>query len=169
MALITLKHGAIFDIANREEIEELLKQYQTRQDTRERVRAGATLVLDANGIAQEEVYSVPIGFEFEARRVFMDLSSVTESTLPVGTINLSGAGLSVQYMRSGTRIEWANPASPVGSGGRVPGTQTWGSQQGPYLRNGEVLEVRAVLGAGHAGDTLIVMLEGILTQAGSLK
>lgn len=169
MALVTLKHGAILNAASREEIDELLRQYTTRQETEDRVRAGCTIQLDANGAGQEEVFTCPMGFEIEVRRVFLDLSSATESTLNAATVSLGGAGVSVQYLRSGTRIEWALPVSPIGTGFRVPGTETWGSQQGPYLRNGETFEVRALLGATKANDTLIALVEGIQRKAGSLK
>lgn len=169
MGRTLLKHGAILDTASRAEVEGLLKQYQTRQETRERVRSPAVVLLDGSGIGQDEVYTVPMGFELEVRRVTLDLSTATESTLSITSVNLSGAGVSIQYLRSGQRIEWGLPVSPLG-GFRVPGIETWGSEQGPCLRNGEVFEVRAVLGAALAANaTLTVTMEGILTKAGSLK
>lgn len=168
MGLVTLKHGSILDTVSRAEMEALLRDYTTRQETRERVRASATIILDATGAGQDEVYAVPTGFEAEIRRVLIDLSTATEATLVANSINLSLAGVAVQYLRSGTRIEWALPTSPLG-GARVPGVETWGSQQGPYLRNGETFEVRALLGAATANATLTVTVEGILMKAGSLK
>lgn len=169
MSLTTLKHGAILNTVSRDEMEKLLREYTTRQETRERVRAGAAIILDATGAGQDEVYTVPTGWELEVRRVVIDLSSVTELTLQSASVNLTTAGLAVQYLRSGTRIEWANPTSPIATTGRVPGVQTWGNQQGPYLRNGEVFAVRALLGAAQAGLTLGVLMEGIITKGGSLK
>lgn len=170
MANTVLKHGAILNAASREEIEELLRQYTTRQQTRERVRAGNAVILDAAGTTGGplDLYEVPTGFEFEARRVVFDLGSVTDSNMTVANVNLAAAGFSAQYLRSGTRIEWAVPSSPVG-GARIPGIQTWGSEQGPYLRNGEVFQVRATLGAGQVGVVLTALVEGILSKAGSLK
>lgn len=164
-----LIHGAILDTASRKEVEELLKQYTTRQDTRERVRASAVITLDANGVGQDEVYGPPPGWELEIRRVQVDLQSVNETNFPAGSIPLSTAGVSLQYLRSGTRIQWGNPESGAGAGGRVPGLETWGAEQGPYLRNGEVFEVRAVLGAPVANQVLSIYMEGILTKSGSTK
>lgn len=168
MGETVLKHGAILNAASRDEIEDLLRQYTTRQETRERIRAAQAIILDANGIGEDAIYAVPTGFELEVRRVMIDLSLVTEGTVSVNSVNLAGAGVSLQWLRSGNRIEWALPVSPLG-GFRVPGIQTWGSQQGPYLRNGERFEARAVLGAARAGATITVLMEGILTKAGSLK
>lgn len=169
MPLYTLKHGLKFDTVSRREMEELLRRFQTRQETRERVRAGATIILDAAGVGQDEVYQVPMGFEFEVRRVQLELSDVGESNLPAGVLSLGTAATSLQYLRSGTRIEWGFPVSPVASSpGRVPGIQTWGDQQGPFLGNGEVFEVRAVFPT-KPNVTLTVLVEGILTKAGSLK
>lgn len=164
-------HGANLDIVSRGELEALLRQYTTRQQSLRRVRAPEHVVLDATGTGTIQVYKVPAGYEFEVRRVILDLSTATENNLPAVTVSLAGGGLSLQYLRSGTRIEWGNPASPaaVGGGGYVPGSQTWGKQQGPSLRNGEVFQIRAILGAGLAGVELIATVEGILSEAGSLQ
>src|SRR6266498_330580 len=167
MAKTQIRHGATIEAATRDEVEELLRQYTTRQRTRERVRAPVTTQLDANGAATIGVYDVPSGFELEVRRVQFDLGSVTETTFSASAVLLNAAGVSVQYLRSGLRIEWGAPSSPNGI--TVPGIQTWGSEQGPYLRNGEAFQVKVNFGAALGGVTLTVSMEGILTQGGSLK
>src|SRR3954466_8957363 len=121
--------GAQLDVVSRGELEELLRQYQVRQETRSRVRAPENVVLDAAGIGQVDVFTVPIGYELEVRRVQVDLNTASESNFAAGSINLTAAGVSLQYLRSGTRIEWALPVSPLGNF-RVPGLETWGSEQG---------------------------------------
>jgi hypothetical protein len=164
----TIKHGAILNAVSREEVEQLLQQYTTRQQTRERVRAPATTILDATGAGLLEVYIVPIGWELEVRRVQFDLSTVNETNVATASVSLNTPGFAVQYLRSGTRIEWGMPGSPANNF-KVPGVQTWGAEQGPYLRNGETFEVRALLGAGVSGASLTILMEGILTRAGSAK
>jgi hypothetical protein len=164
--LTELKHGVMLNTVSKEEMESLLREYTTRQQTRERVRASADILLDGNGAGTVDVYKVPLGYELEVRRVAVDLTDVTPATFVAQSINLATAGVALQYLRSGTRIEWALPQSSLG-GFRVPGIETWGSQQGPYLQNGEIFQVEALL--GRTGGTLIVNMEGILTKAGSLK
>lgn len=158
--------GAKLDIITRAEFEQLLRQYSARQESWRRIRAAESAALDATGAAAIDVYKVPAGDEFEARRVVIDMGDATDAAR--NSINLGGAGVSVQYLRSGVRIEWALPVSQEG-GFKVPGVETWGSQQGPVLKNGEIFQVKALLGAGKAGVTMTVLVEGILTQAGSLK
>lgn len=165
MALVTIKHGATIDALTPDEARVMLaKALTTRQDTRERLRAPANIQLDAAGNGQDEVYSVPLGFELEVRRVTVDLNTAADPS--TGNVPLNVAAKTVEYLRSGTRIEYAVPTSPNAIP-QVPGVQTWGDQQGPYLRNGETFEVRAR--GLTANAILIVTLEGIITKAGSLK
>jgi hypothetical protein len=132
----------------------------TERDRPQRVRATQLVKLDGTGAGQVEVYSVPIGFEFEARRVTLDLDTASDPS--TGNVALNVAGKYVAYQRSGTRIEYAVPGSPAGIAS-VPGVQTWGDQQGPYLRNGEVFEARAV---GLTANALLTCtVEGILRRA----
>lgn len=110
------------------------------RDAKQRVRATAIVQLDAAGNGQDEIYTVPIGFEFEARRVTLDLDTATDPS--TGNVALNVAGRAVEILRSGTRVEYAAPLSPNGVA-QVPGIQTWGAEQGPYVSNGEVVEIRA--------------------------
>lgn len=169
MPITTLKHGSILDTVSREEMRQLLQEFTIRQQTRERVRATAVVVLDANGLGEVNVYTAEPGWELEVRRLFFDNSVASEGNLAAGSINLSTPGQAVQYLRSGTRIEWGNPIGPLATTGRIPGTQTWGNEQGPYLRNGEVFQVRLLAGVAFALSTLTVTMEGIITKGGSLK
>lgn len=156
----TLKHGAVLETATPKEIRELLKGMASR-DTAKRVRATAIVVLDVAGAGQDEVYTVPAGFQFEARRVFFDLDTAADPA--TGNVPLNVAGKTVEYLRSGQRVEYAAPYGP-NQVPQVPGTQTWGDQQGPYFRNNETVEVRVK--GFPAGSRLTVALEGILSRPG---
>lgn len=268
--------GGHIDALTPEEAREMLEGFFAKA-TEERVRAAATIVLDATGSGQDEVYLCPVGFEFEARRVSFDLSTATDPNtgavilgtqqtpndasnstavgnvalaavltpgvatgtqfitsfevtgggataasiiqvtvtgvlggtktydlvIPAGvntsitplivefpvplqasgpnvsiTVNVpafgagntnaavtahgfwttgSGANRSVRYLRSGTPIAWAQPE--YGPAVQVPGSETWGDEQGPYVRNGEVFEVKA---AGLTANAILdVTVEGI--------
>jgi hypothetical protein len=157
----TIKHGAEVDFATPDEVARLIASMKN-EDRPSRVRAPMTLQLDANGNGQDEVFSVPMGFEFEARRVVVDVSAATGPD--VGNITLA-AGRTLAFLRSGQRIEWGAPTGPAGTP-QVPGVQTWGAEQGPYLRNGEVFEIAAVLGVGAANAQLTGAVEGILRKIG---
>ncbi len=149
--------GGTIDALTPEEAVELLRA-SYREEVEERVRAPATIQLDVNGNGVDEVYSPPVGFEFEARRVQIDLSSAADPA--TGNVALNAAGKTVEYLRSGQRIEWGQPQ--YGAAVQVPGVQTWGDEQGPYIRNGEVFEVRAR--GLTANATLDVTVEGILRR-----
>jgi hypothetical protein len=153
----TVTPGGTIEALTPDEAAELL-QANYRQDVEERVRAAGTIALDVNGNGTEEVYNPPVGFEFEARRISLDLSTSTDPA--TGNVTLNAAGKTVEYLRSGTRIEWGQPA--YGAAVQVPGVQSWGDEQGPYIRNGEVFEVR-VRGLT-ASATLDVTVEGILRR-----
>lgn len=145
----------------------------TRQATRERIRAVASTVLDGAGYGFIDVYKVPIGYELEVRRVQIELGSIRDDGTNLGTacITLNGFPTYAEYLRSGTRIEWAAPMDSLSNSvARLPGVQTWGREQGPYLRNGEIFQFQCGLGVGVAFFVPItVTVEGILTKAGSTK
>lgn len=123
----------------------------------QRVRAAETFQLDANGNGETPVYTVPAGFQFEVRRIVLDCDEAGGPS-GAGKITLDAAGESVEYLRSGTRIEYGQPE--YGPAVQIPGIQTWGAQQGPYLRNDETFSVRAngLTANVHIG----VSVEGIL-------
>jgi hypothetical protein len=154
-----LRHDAEINVLTPEEAQGILEGIWERDRTTH-VLATATIKLDANGNGQEEVFTIPPGFEFEARRVAIDLDTATDPN--TGNVPLNVAGKSVDYLRSGTRIEYAVPSSS-NAVPQVPGVQSWGQEQGPYLRNGEVFEVRAR--GLTANATLIVYLAGIMRRA----
>lgn len=126
----------------------------------QRVRAGASFVTDAAGNADDDVYTVPAGFQFEVRRVVLD-ADAADGPNSAGRIVIDAAGEAVEYLRSGTRIEYGQPQYGVAI--QIPGIQTWGAQQGPYLRNDEVFQIRA-RGLG-ANVRLRVTVEGILYKS----
>lgn len=293
----TITHGATIDTVTPEEAAKIIEA-MNRRDAAQRVRATATIKLDANGNGQDEVYGVPAGYEFGVRRVFLDLDTVgdpimggfpfgipsadapgdqvritvaqpaagaewsyvtttwtrfitaratlttsavvanrkpryrvrdgggvelvrTSETvaIPANTVlpilysldapnasftgDTSGiviispslwlppgytigsitdlidagdqysaveliaqqlpytTGRAVEYLRSGSRIQYAMTQGPSGSL-QVPGIESWGEEQGPYLRNGEVFEVRAKNLAPNA--TLTAIVSGMLSK-----
>jgi hypothetical protein len=150
----SIQPGGTLDALTLTEARQLIEA-QFRKEVEQPLRAAESLVLSASGGGTVEVYEVPIGFELEVRRIAIDLASATD---PGTGQQALGAGHTVEYLRSGTRIEWGQPA--FNSVAQVPGVQTWGKQQGPYLRNGEVFEVRFV-GIG-TGAAVVVQIQAIL-------
>lgn len=158
-----VKHGAILDVLTPDEAHGIIAAGLQR-DTPVRVRATQIVQLDVAGSGQDEVYVIPPGFEFEARRVTFDLDTATDPN--TGNVALNVAGKAVELLRSGSRIEYAAPTSP-NAVPQVPGVQTWGAEQGPYLRNGEVFEVRAR--GLTANARLSVVVEGVLRRPNARK
>jgi len=130
-----------------------------------RVRAPATFQLDGTGGGTLDVFEVEAGYEFEARRVVITLTGNMPSDPNTGNVALNAAGKWCAYLRSGSLIEYGQPA--YGGQIQVPGVQTWSREQGPYLRNQEVFQVR-VAGLTASG-VLAVYLEGILVRPGSVE
>jgi hypothetical protein len=155
-----ITHGGFIDTPTSEEMRAMMGTInQGPERAPSRVRATAIIVLDATGAGQDEVYTVPAGYEFALRRVTLDLDTASDPS--TGNVLLNVAGRAVEYLRSGARIEYAAPLSP-NSVAQVPGVQTWANQQGPYLRNSEVFEVK-VRGLT-ALSRLSVIAEGILQK-----
>lgn len=159
-----LKHGAVIDALTLDELQEFLGSLRSREETIARVRAPTIITLDGTGSGQAEVYTVDAGWELAVRRVTLDLDTASDPS--TGNVPLNVAGKKVEYLRSGSRIEYAVPVSPNNIP-QVPGIQTWGSQQGPYLLNSETFEVRAT--GLTANSRLYVFMEGIITRIGSAK
>jgi hypothetical protein len=154
----TLKHGAEIDTLTKDEAENILNTIRAR-DAARRIRATAIVALDANGNGTDEVYAVPVGFEFAARRVTLDLDTASDPN--TGNVALNVAGKAVEFLRSGTRVEYAVPIS-ANAIPQIPGVQTWGAEQGPQFVNGEVFEVKARGLTPNAH--LSVIVEGILRR-----
>ena len=151
-------HGATIDALTADELFKLLP----RPEERSRVRVPGSIQLDAAGavLRGADVYKVPTGYELEVRRVVLTLAGNGPQDPNSGSVLLNAAGKWVNYLRSGSIIEPAQPA--YGAAIQVPGVQTWGSEQGPYLRNGEVFGVAA---NGLTANALLnVYLEGILRR-----
>lgn len=154
-----LKPGRPIDIATPDEIAALI----SRPSQVTRIRAPQTVQLNANGNGSDEVYKVPAGYEFEVRRVVLVLTGNVPNDPNTGNVLLNAAGKFVAYMRSDQLIEYGQPA--YGGAIQVPGSQTWGDEQGPYLRNGEVFGVYA--NGLTAGGQLNVYMEGLLKRPGT--
>ena len=156
-----IKPGAELDIATPAEVEAIVNRASPVPSREQvtRIRAAETIQLDGNGQGTVGVYKVPLGYEFSARRVWLNLSTASDPS--TGNVPLNVAGKFVAYQRSGSMIEYGAPNGPVGVS-QVPGVQTWGDQQGPYLSNGEVFEVHAV---GLTANAIFeVIVEGVLRR-----
>lgn len=153
-----IKHGETIETVTPGEMEAILARRLRSQDSK-RIRATESVKLDANGAGKVDVYTVPPGFQFEARRVMVNIDSAADPS--TGNVPLNVAGKAVKYLRSGTLIEYAVPSSP-NAAPQVPGVQTWGAEQGPYIRNGEVFQIEAV--GLTANAVLVVNVEGILSK-----
>lgn len=137
----TIKHGGEIEVATPKEVDNLIRANQTQPLGITKIRAGQVVVLDDNGDGVIEAYKVPTGGEFALRRVALNLSTASDPS--TGNVPLNVAGHYVAYYRSGTFVAYAIPEAPTGVA-QVPGVEEWSEQQGPYLKNSEVLEIQAV-------------------------
>lgn len=161
MARQRIVHGAFVDMVTPDEMYKMIP----RPLEVTRIRAAESIELDAAGTTGGafSIYKCPIGMEFEARRITLELGNVPGVLLGT-SIALNTPGQFVEYLRSGTHIAFGCPTGPAGSSpSRVPGSETWGDQQGPYIRNGEVFQILAALAAASAGVSFTVTVEGLLT------
>lgn len=151
--------GAEIDFLTQDELFKLIQ----RPTQITRVRAPGSITLDASGNGDDEIYKVPAGYEFQIRRVVCTMTGAVPNDPNTGNVLLNAAGKFVAYMRSGQLIEYGQPQ--YGAAIQVPGVQTWGDEQGPYLRNGEVF---GVLARGLTAATqLSVYVEGLLKRPSS--
>lgn len=151
-------HGAFVDMLTPDEFYKAIQ----RPVVESRIRAPFSINLDANGAGDGIAYKVPTGGEFALRRVTFELTNITEANFQANSINLNAAGLFVRYFKGDAPLQWGIPASSLGVG-RIPGYESWGDEQGSYLRNGEVFRIKVGLGAaGAANSTLSGTVEGIL-------
>ena len=154
----TIRHGAKINAATPDEVAAEVQKVRIDREQRTHIRAGAQVQLDATGSGVVEVYKVPLGDHFSARRIFLTLNTIAANPNTNGT--QWGTGRWAEYRRSGTLLSYANTTWNNLYG--LPGSETWGDQQGPELENGEVFEI-AMFGVT-ASALLIVMLEGILIR-----
>lgn len=166
----TIVPGAQLDVLTEDEARELLRR-EYRQTVEQRIRAEGTVKLDATGTGVVEIYTCPVGFEFEARRIMIasDLGYYILKTTPSGG---GGAGANstvrLEYLRSGESLGRPNSDNVITSATPndevwfiLPHTDTWSREQGPYIRNGETLEL-AVRGiAALANINMQVTAEGL--------
>ena len=156
MARQRIIHGAFVDMVTPDELYRAI--HRPAQETR--VRAPQSLQLDANGAGKTDVYKVPTGMGFEVRRAVFVLTGNAPTDPNAGNVVLNVAGKWIAYTRSGQLIEYAQPQ--YGAAIQVPGSQSWGDEQGPYVRNAEVLGVQV---AGLTPNAVLnIYLEGILKR-----
>lgn len=177
-------NGSILDAATPEEVRDILLGQQDESPLVKRVRAPYQVqITDSNGNGNHgnavDIYKVPAGMSFELRRftIFMGgltlapgLTSVNNSP-GTNAISLSGVGGpapagGVALLRSDVLIEWLQPMSAGLV--QIPGIQTWSKQQGPFLLNGEKLQIQVlgVIAGLSALNALAGIAEGILTDPG---
>lgn len=155
-------HGAYIDMLTPDELVKFIPR--APQVTRIRATETALLAAGTGASGVFDVYKVPSGAEFAIRRVTFDLSSVTGATLAASAVPINIPSSFIKYLRSGTLIEYAVPIGPALTA-KVPGAQTWGDEQGPYMRNGEVFQIDcALITAPGPGSQLTVTVEGLLTE-----
>ena len=159
MALQKIMPGGTIDAATTDEVMKLIP----RPVEVTRVRAPGSVLLDATGSGAGDIYKVPAGYEFQVRRVVITMTGAVASDPNTGNVVLSAAGKFVAYMRSGQLIEYGQPQ--YGAAIQVPGVQTWGDEQGPYVRNGEVFGI--VAKGLTASVSLSVYVEGLLKRPSS--
>jgi len=147
--------GGTLDVLTPDEFVQLIP----RPEQKSQVRATATIALNAAGAGSADVYKVPTGYELIVHR-FDAYIGAGSPPLPgpvTGAVALN-AGAYIAYLRSGILIAYAMPV--YGPTLQVPGEQSWGEWQGPYLRNGEVFQVAAAGLTANVG--LTVMIQGSL-------
>jgi hypothetical protein len=157
--------GGHIEAATPAEVSEIVGASNKGMIAVDRIRAAATVTLGPTGIGQDEIYKVPAGMKFAARRV--SIKSSVDGGDPFN-VNVLGAlaGEYISYLRAGQFISFAMPIN-VNQKVALPGVETWGDQQGPNLVNGEVFEVYANLsgfGATFQNAVLDVNLEGLLYE-----
>lgn len=156
MARVKIVHGAVVDIPTPDEIVRRIP----RPPRKTRMRVPESILLNAAGSGVVDIYKVPTGAEFEARRVVFTLTGSAPNDPNTGNVALNVAGKWIAYLRGGSLIEYAAPL--YGNAVQVPGSQSWGDEQGPYLRNGEIFSIQA---NGLTANTVLnIYLEGILTE-----
>lgn len=151
--------GGTLDILTQDELVKLIR----RPEEITHMRINSNIVLDATGSGDDEIYKVPIGYEFEVRRIAFTLTGNIPSDPNTGNVLLTVAGKFIAYMRGGDVIEYGQPQ--YGAAVQVPGVQTWSAEQGPHLANGEVFGVQAK--GLTASLSLSVYLEGLLKRPSS--
>lgn len=152
-------HGAYVDMVTPDELYKALP----RPEEITRVRAPASIQLDAAGGGKKDCYKVPTGMELEIRRIVVTLTGNTPSDPNTGNVLLTAAGKFLAYLRSDQLIEYGQPQ--YGAAVQVPGIQTWGDSQGPYIRNGEVFGVQV---AGLTPNAMLnIYMEGVLKRPAS--
>jgi len=150
--------GAELDILTPTEAVELLRAMFEDQ-VHDRVRAEESKVADANGNVVLDVYTVPLGFEFEVRRFVLTADGITRGT----QINF-GVGAYGSLSRGDELIGYLGQTG--GSSAGVPSEGSYGSEQGPYLRNGETLRlnIAGAAVAALAGLGIQCLAEGVLRK-----
>ena len=147
--------GGTLDVLTPDEFVRLIP----RPEQKSQVRATGTIELNAAGSGSIDLYKVPTGYELVVHRfeVYIGGGSPPLPGPVTGAVALN-AGAYLALLRSGTLITYGQPV--YGGTLQVPGEQSWGEWQGPYLRNGEVFQVAA---AGlTANVSLTVMIQGSL-------
>jgi hypothetical protein len=142
-----------------------LIHFLQRPELTSRVREPASVQLNANGVGVCAVYKVPMGHQFDVRRVTILPGGGEGDPFTQGVAFVTAANTYAIYRRSGTVIEYAQTTAPKAGASSMgmPGAQTWGATQGPYLANGEVFEIE--FNVSTAPNAIVTCtVEGVLTR-----
>jgi hypothetical protein len=125
-----------------------------RENVTTRVRVEGSGVADATGFLSLDLYTVPAGWEFELRRYVVTIDGFTP-----GNQFTIGAGGYAYFARSGELILYVLSA---GTTPKFPYQDSFGEEQGPYIRNNETLQF--VIIVGPVSTRMQVQAEGILRR-----
>lgn len=167
-----VSHGGTIDAVTTKEMQTMVNGIKTglpvsNQPSKiTRIRATSSIILDENGDGVLDIYQVPLGYEFELRRVNFDGNGT-----PSNTQGGDGSHY-ITYLRSGRLIAYANPNSYLNNNSDtsttlVPGNESWSSEQGPILKNGEVLSVGLNMLTNFT--TIDVEIQGLLKEIDTPK
>jgi hypothetical protein len=168
----TIVPGGTIESLTEEETRDLVRQIY-RETVENRVRAEGTATLDANGTGTVEVYTVPIGFEFEVRRVLIesDAGYFWVKTVPGGGQGATSPIVPIEFLRSGESLGTPHIDNVIKTGTPqdevwylFPHVDTWSKEQGPYIRNGETFETVFRNCTNFASKNVQVTAEGLLRR-----
>lgn len=165
-----IKPGSPIETLTPDEARDIIQQ-EYRKQVFQHVRAEGTAKMDATGTGQVDAYTCPMGFEFECRRILIegDAGLFWLKALPaLGQGGPSQLVNPLEYMRSGESIGIPTVSNVIKTAvpqdevwWLFPHLDTWGDQQGPYIRNGETLSLNLRGLINSANLTIQVTVEGL--------
>lgn len=142
--------GSEIDALTEDELRQVLHEFTERFETEhaDRARPSLQVATDANGVAQIDVYTVPLGMDFRLNFVHVSLDGYSYASM-----YKSAAGR-LSILRNGQELDGFNLAAGI------PNTWAEGASSAPHFRNGETVTIRIT--GGPASTNLGVLIEGDL-------